>query len=468
MHTRGLKKFLYTYMFVCITLIGSIIIFFDIDVINSQGIVILTFILNGMIMLFQLSKSSSLGYSLKDILFLFMFVFMFISPLIQYLENVFPWWDTYLFTDEKIIYANLIIMLFMVVYICGYKISFNKKIRSDKFKSRRINSIKLVMNIFFVITVLCSMYIIVKTGIGNLFARSTNSLNIKSSSFSLIVSISFRSVPVIYVAMNLLYAIKNKRIYRKIPFILGSILMFIVNFPTGTARFWMASVYLGLLIIIMKKLGNPHLFKILIFIGILLIFPAVNSFRNNTIQMVINNGINIPKPSDAFLAGDFDSYSMLVRAIIYVKSHGITWGNQLLGNILFFIPRQIWPNKPIGSGAFIASKLGWNFTNVSCPYIGEGYINFGILGVIVFAMLLSIISKFADESYARLEKSKGEYISFIEIVYPFSIGFLFFILRGDLLSSLSFYIGFMVPVIILWFKQLFKLSSNFKYKEFNK
>ncbi len=151
---------------------------------------------------------------------------------------------------------------------------------------------------------------------------------------------------------------------------------------------------------------------------------------------------------------------MLVRTIIYVNFHGITWGNQLLGSLLFFIPRKFWPQKPIGSGHTIATDLGWDFTNVSCPYIGEGYINFGILGVILFAITLAVLTKFGDVAYKKSVYSNSKEITIIELVYPFSIGFLFFILRGDLLSSLSYYIGFMVPVILLWLVQLLVFSRK--------
>lgn len=450
MHKQTINKFLYSYLFICITIIGSIVIFSNVSVVSKQALCVLTFIVNGMIILFQLSKSSLLGYSLKDIVFLFLFIFMFISPLIQYVENVFPWGDTYLITDEKIIYANLIIMMFMLIYISVYKRLFNRKLNNKELNNREVRNIKVVINIFFIATVLCSIYIISKTGISNLFARSTNLLKVESSSFELIVSKTFRAVPVIYVAMNLLFLIKNKYIYRKIQFIPGMILAIIINFPTATARFWMAGVYLGILIILKRKINNSHLFKIIIFMGVLVIFPAINSFRNNTFQEVFSQGINIPKAADAFLIGDFDSYSMLVRSIIYVDFNGVTLGNQLLGNLLFFIPRSLWAKKPIGSGAMIGESLGWNFTNVSCPYIGEGYINFGILGVLIFSCILAIITKYGDKFYENIFTADNNNITFIEIVYPFSIGFLFFILRGDLLSSLSYYIGFMMPILLLW------------------
>jgi hypothetical protein len=59
------------------------------------------------------------------------------------------------------------------------------------------------------------------------------------------------------------------------------------------------------------------------------------------------------------------------------------------------VPRKIWENKPISSGEFIGNYLRdtygnkYSFTNLSNPYVSEGYLNFGILGVIMFAIFLA-------------------------------------------------------------------------------
>lgn len=458
MYLKSIKNFLSTYIFFCITLIGSIIILFDVKIVNKEALVIVSFIINGVIIMVQLCKKSKLGYSLKEILFLFLFIFMFFSPLIQYIENSFPWGNENLLKCENIVYSNFLIMAFMLIYIVTYKFSYNKDGNLKKTRVMEIKNIKLVLDIFFMASILASVYIISKTGLSNLFARSTNLLQIESTSFSLIVTNTFRAIPVIYIAMNLLFKEKNNFIYKKANFILALILMILINFPTATARFWMASVYIGLLIIIKKSFNNKYLIKMLIFIGILFIFPFINVFRNNTILDIINKGIDVKNITDGFLKGDFDSYSMLTRSIIYTNNNGITMGYQLIGNLLFFIPRTMWAGKPIGSGATIAEGLGWNFTNVSCPYIGEGYINFGVIGVMLFAIILGRVTKFGDKTYEYLKDSKNKHISFIEVVYPFSIGFLFFILRGDLLSSISFYIGFMSSLIAL------NLFQRFLYK----
>lgn len=187
---------------------------------------------------------------------------------------------------------------------------------------------------------------------------------------------------------------------------MGSLLMILVNFPSGTARYWTASIYIGLIILILKKFKNPHTFKILIFVGQFVIFPLINIFRNNSFSEVLKLNITIPNPAEAFLKGDYDSYSMLLRAFIHTNVHGVTFGYQLLGNLLFFIPRSIWPSKPIGSGSMVAINFGWQFTNVSMPFIGEGYINFGIIGVILFSVLLAYFtSKFDFYYHKKIEKN---------------------------------------------------------------
>lgn len=164
----------------------------------------------------------------------------------------------------------------------------------------------------------------------------------------------------------------------------------------------------------------------------------------------MNHGINLLPLTDAFLSGDFDSFSMLIRAIIVIEQRGIFWGYQLLGSLFFFIPRSIWSTKPVGSGYTVGKILNWDFTNVSMPLIGEFYMNFGQLGVIILAILLGTILKKLDSSYFQHINNSNSHISFIEIVFPFTIGFLFFMMRGDLLSSWGYYVGFMVPLFMVY------------------
>lgn len=447
MRKISLKNIVYTYFFSILILILSLLIIENINVINNNMLVIFTFLINGGFITNELFKTNKLGYSLKEIIFLFLFLFMFYSPLVQYLSDYFPWWDVNLITDSIIIYTNFIVLLFILVYKLMYLLFSQNTQFIPHSKNKELRNIPFILDFFFILSILVTLYIVSATGFANLFSRSTNTIAFDNQSLSLIIQNTFKSVPIFYVALNIIYLNKYGKIYKTIPFLVGTVFMLLINFPTATPRFWMASTYLGFLIIIIKRMKNPHIFKVLILGGIFLVFPFLNIFRYNTLSDIFNININIPNVVDAFLTGDFDSYSMLSRAIIYSDLNNITWGYQLIGNILFFIPRSIWPSKPIGSGAMIATFLNWPFSNVSMPYIGEGYINFGLVGVILFAIILAFITAKTDFTYYK-NISTGIY-SIINLVYPFSVGFIFFILRGDLLSSLSFYIGFMVPVILI-------------------
>jgi hypothetical protein len=64
MNRLSLKNLLITYIFMCIIIIGSVAIFLNVDTVNDQGLVIVTFLINGLIIFFELSRSTKLGYSI--------------------------------------------------------------------------------------------------------------------------------------------------------------------------------------------------------------------------------------------------------------------------------------------------------------------------------------------------------------------------------------------------------------------
>ncbi|MGH2108675.1 O-antigen polymerase [Aerococcus urinaeequi] len=446
--TISLKTLLSSVILGLAIFIGTISIFYNVDnILNNNRGVLSSFILNGLIIFLSLLRPSKSPYRLVDVLNVFMFIFMFAAPLVQYMRNSFPWWSTYLITDEVVIITNLVILIFLLFFNLFYSTNTENKIEN---KNNYIKDINLVLNIFWLLTIVSGLFIISRVGITDLFARSTSSLNIDNQSIGLIVNYSLRSIPVIYVGLSLLYYQKRKKFYKVPKLIVGLVIMILVNFPTGLARFWIGSVYIGLIAIILKKVTKPNFFKVLLLFGLLIVFPSINSFRNLDFAGGLSRGLNLAPLSDYFLAGDFDAFSMLARSIIITKQVGFSWGHQLLGSVFFFIPRAIWPTKPVGSGYTVAILFGWDFVNVSMPLIGEGYINFGIFGVIALGIFMGIVLKKMDFHYFYRVKNEGKKIYFIEIVFPFTLGFLFFIMRGDLLSSWAYYVGFMIPVIILF------------------
>lgn len=99
-------------------------------------------------------------------------------------------------------------------------------------------------------------------------------------------------------------------------------------------------------------------------------------------------------------------------------------------------------SKPMGSGFYVAETTHLSFNNISMPYFGEGYINWGYLGVVLFAIVLAYVLAKLDKKYWTYTHYQGKTIN--KIKYFMLLGLLMFILRGDLLSSFAYTIGYMV------------------------
>jgi O-antigen polysaccharide polymerase Wzy len=137
---------------------------------------------------------------------------------------------------------------------------------------------------------------------------------------------------------------------------------------------------------------------------------------------------------DYFYAAHFDAYENFASAI---EMGFISNGWQLAGVLLFYVPRTIWPEKPIGSGQEMAEQLQYVFDNISMPFLGEGYVNFGIIGVLVFATFLGYVMSALDKFFSASVQNFHE-SSYVTAFYFYLIGALFFLLRGDLLSSFAY------------------------------
>ena len=110
---------------------------------------------------------------------------------------------------------------------------------------------------------------------------------------------------------------------------------------------------------------------------------------------------------------------------------GYSWGNQILLPAFFWVPRSIWKSKPIGTPDMVAENANFGSINVSSPLWVEGFINFGIPGLILFLYLFGRTARLADESLAH----KDIRLPFSTIISSFFAANTFILLRGDLTSG---------------------------------
>jgi hypothetical protein len=142
--------------------------------------------------------------------------------------------------------------------------------------------------------------------------------------------------------------------------------------------------------------------------------------------------------------GDYDSFQQLLNTTIYVENHGIAFGKQMLGTLMFWVPRNIWSSKPIPSGVVVADYRGYEYTNLSMPLWGEAYIDGGILGVILVFVLYGYFVRVIENLYID-NYLHGTY--FLNIFVPVYAAYQLFLLRGTLMSAFAYFI----PIVLFMF-----------------
>jgi len=398
------------------------------------------------------------SFSTTMSVYFFCYLFFYCAALFQFSSNTFRWF-LYPSIDE-VIKANNLILIGMISFILGnhfyIRITGEKHITNIKEKRvKRVKIRKWVVCIFLIILTSYFLYLLTIMPITSFLVRETFQIYDRDNQSLGLILTSFRNgIALISSLMSIELYKKEKSGINLLIMIYSLLLVLFIIPPTGVARFLAGAFYGSIVLYSFSSLRNGRKFLLVMFLFILMVFPLLNNFRyadGNILNFFdIINGL-----SNNFQSADFDAYTMLVYTVQYVSSLGYSLGYQLLGTILFFIPRTIWPSKPVGSGSEIVQSLFVPVnSNLSCPFVAEYYINFGVFGVIIFSLLLGCLLNTIDKMYWREQKE----ISFLKFFYPFLSLMTIYCCRGDMLSSCSFLTGTCLSSYICY-KMAVKKSS---------
>jgi len=399
-------------------------------------------------------ESSKYSFTLGMVFWFFCFAFMFCGGLTQFATEAFRWDLKPSLKEVEI--TNYLIFIWIIVFSIARKV--NIKIKCGSWKKRSIFEQKLYISntkiLFLTVMLICNgIYTIIVSGWRSLLIREVFSTagvigltNIQSIQMILSTFLRGFSIWTMMIALNNLIRIKNKS--NIAIFILATIAIGLNVPPSGVARFVLAAAYGGILIYNCEFLKKGRTLLYILAVGLLIVFPLLNAFRGIYTTSVNMEFIkqSLGNISSNFAKADYDAYTMLVYSVRYVSKYGIRHGQQLWGVLLFFIPSSLWENKPSGSGAMIIEKMASGINpNVSCPIIAEGFINFGIIGIIIFAFLAGYITKRLDLRYWECWENKN---SMGKMIYSFLLLYFLFLCRGDLMSTFTYLLGYLFSAIL--------------------
>jgi hypothetical protein len=208
----------------------------------------------------------------------------------------------------------------------------------------------------------------------------------------------------------------------------------VVNNPVSNPRYWFLTVLFALLFTAFPR--SPVMYRGALALGVviaLVIFPFADRFRYE------DSGDRRPD-SDSLLVPltlkDYDQIGMFANTISFAHAgEGHTYGRQLSGTVLFFVPRSVWHGKPVDSGVRVGEWMGMRNTNLSSPLWAELWLDFGPLGMLLGFALVGYACDRADRAYVRRTVDDTGPGNVLAVVVPLVAGYSFILLRGPLLQA---------------------------------
>ncbi|QVY64751.1 O-antigen polysaccharide polymerase Wzy [Polaribacter sp. Q13] len=396
----------------------------------------------------------------------FSFMFFIMAPILQ-LDELFRgnnkrFFNGLIYSNALILKANLLIITFNIIFLSVY-FYLNKYYKNIKTITYRKN-IPFYILLFFVINIFVFIikydYLMTKISLASYSEVTSKMSAILNAKF-------FFYLPFAPLALGVQYLKKNWNNRKQNFYIIYSIvitLLFIFllyNNPLTAKRNALGPIYITLIFMFIPKWVNTN-FKILFLLlfSLIVLFPLSSLLTHsdkNLSEMSFNEIVSYKnvkeRVSGQFTNLNFDAFLMTAATIDYVEREGHSMGRQLLPSGLFFIPRAIWVSKPITTGEMIGEHIQkyhdksiW-FHNLAVPFVAESYIDFGVIGVVIYAILLAFLClKFVSwlKSNDPLRQLSAFYFSI----------HLIFLLRGDLTNGYVYYIipffsFFVFPKIIM-------------------
>jgi oligosaccharide repeat unit polymerase len=381
----------------------------------------------------------------------FSYVWLGLVPLVQLATKDYPWPSGY--DDGVTAYALLIILVGYGAYdigswlgrLCYYKYGGRLIPYSFSLSKRRAYLLSLF-------AIVASLIAIQQLGGANAIVGATRysldqAFDPEASKAASLIWGTLLRVPAYIALLTLWWIWLNRqqlltRRWQKVSHLAFLLLLLVLNLtvnnPISLNRFFLGTIIFSFVAISLSwnERRSFSVWVVCLVFLLVVIFPYSDVFREES------QSLNFaPVTTQLASNGDYDAFQQIVNTVVYVSADGITYGQQLLGALLFWVPRVVWPGKPVGSGQFVAEHIGYDFTNLSSPLWAEAYINAGLIGVVAILLLFGLVTSLLQQGYIASTKARG--LLFIGGLVPILAGFQFFFLRGDLQNG----IAYMVPML---------------------
>ncbi|MFC8626259.1 hypothetical protein [Streptomyces anulatus] len=210
----------------------------------------------------------------------------------------------------------------------------------------------------------------------------------------------------------------------------------VVNNPISNARYWFLTVLMAFVFTAFPS--SAAFYRTVLatgVVGALVVFPYADRFRYEEGGQRPVQSASVFEP---LVTKDYDQMVMFANTISWVDTRGHTYGRQLTGSALFFVPRAVWSGKPEDTGVRVGQWMGLRMTNLSAPLWTEFWVDLGPAGMVGGMALIGYGAARTDRRYALAVTRAGPGSgSVLAIAAPLIAGYTFILLRGPLLQAVG-------------------------------
>lgn len=161
--------------------------------------------------------------------------------------------------------------------------------------------------------------------------------------------------------------------------------------------------------------------------ALMFVFPIADAFRTDIVN-VERLGFFAEYSDNP----DYDGFWQIANTLAYLHDVGLNVANQFFGVMFFWVPRAIWPEKPVDTGILLANYRGYSFNNLSAPLWAELMINGSTALLVLGFVVIGAALRRLDVRIAASLLGRGQWWSIVGAVFPF---YMVILLRGSLLQA---------------------------------
>jgi oligosaccharide repeat unit polymerase len=370
---------------------------------------------------------------------LFALFFFGIIPLFEYKLGI-TYSDANTPSDRSYIIAAGLVLLSSVCFYIGYGLKRSTPVKIDALKELRFVSVRhrqlALWTTFFTLAAFAlfiaffydfSLYSILFRGFGEEKEQSA-----MGNAF-----VTYFARPIFFnlIFIMLLSAVRNRRVPRATIFVLWCCVVIFVC-PVGIPRSLAGALYIPMLMMVfLPKYYSKYSVLCIIVFAVLLAAPVADVFRTiNQLDVDFGSNFNLAY----VFSGHFDAFHNFAQVIdLNYASEGL----QVIGILLFWVPRAIWEGKPQSTSFDFADFAGFTAHNVSFPLPAEFYVDYGVGGIIVGMFVVGLIYRRLDIFLSR-RKQEGSVASYVFAIGHLELSILgLYLIRGSVLSSFAYTAG---------------------------